>query len=195
MKMAGTEKQRSTEPRNTVTMGVTATQDSTSEWRELGAQVSGGHYVWIFTNLTSVAYVYSPSREAAVLEDVLAGFDGVLVSDFYGGYDAVPCRQQKCLIHLMRDINDELLKQPFDEELASIAREFGSLLREIVETVDRWGLKRHHLGKHRRAVKRFFGKVAAMPCSTESATALQRRIAKKPREVIYVPELRQCSLE
>jgi putative transposase len=43
-KSAGTEKQRSTEPRNTVTMGVTATQDSTSEWRELGAQVS--YYAW-----------------------------------------------------------------------------------------------------------------------------------------------------
>src|ERR1700750_2696952 len=39
MKLAGTEKRRSTEQKNTVTMGVTATQDSTSEWRELGAQV------------------------------------------------------------------------------------------------------------------------------------------------------------
>ena len=39
-KTAGTEKRRSTEQRNTVTMGVTATQDSTSEWRELGAQVT-----------------------------------------------------------------------------------------------------------------------------------------------------------
>jgi putative transposase len=33
-----TEKRRSTEQRNTVTMGVAATQDSTSEWRKLGAQ-------------------------------------------------------------------------------------------------------------------------------------------------------------
>jgi hypothetical protein len=40
MKMARTEKQRSTKQRNTVTMGVAATQDSTSEWRELGAQVT-----------------------------------------------------------------------------------------------------------------------------------------------------------
>ena len=40
MKVAGMEKRRSTEQRNTVTIGVAATQDSTSEWRELGAQVS-----------------------------------------------------------------------------------------------------------------------------------------------------------
>src|ERR1700748_3129294 len=37
--MAGMEKRRSTEQRNTVTMGVAATQGSTSEWREVGAQV------------------------------------------------------------------------------------------------------------------------------------------------------------
>jgi hypothetical protein len=30
---------KSTEPRNTVTMGVTATRNSTFEWREIGAQV------------------------------------------------------------------------------------------------------------------------------------------------------------
>ena len=106
-----------------------------------GVVYGGGHYVWIFTNLTSVAYVYSASREATVLEDVLAGFEGVLVSDFYAAYDGVPCRQQKCLIHLMRDVNEDLLKHPFDEELSFIARGFGSLLREIVETIDRWGLK------------------------------------------------------
>jgi hypothetical protein len=37
--MAGTEKRRSTKPRNTARMGLAATADSTSEWRELGAQV------------------------------------------------------------------------------------------------------------------------------------------------------------
>lgn len=41
MKLAGAEKRHSTEQRNTVTMRVTATQDSTSEWRELGAHVNG----------------------------------------------------------------------------------------------------------------------------------------------------------
>jgi Transposase IS66 family len=150
-----------------------------------GVVYGGGHYVWIFTNLISVAYVYSASREATVLEDVLAGFAGVLVSDFYGGYDRVPCRQQKCLIHLMRDINEDLLKHPFDEELSSIARGFGSLLREIVETIDRWGLKRHHLRKHRRAAERFLDQVASMSCSTEAAAALKKRIGKN-RDKLFI---------
>ncbi len=40
MGVAGTEKRRSTEPRNTVTIGVAATQDSTFDRREVGAQVT-----------------------------------------------------------------------------------------------------------------------------------------------------------
>ena len=127
-----------------------------------GVVFGGGHYVWIFANLTSVAYVYSPSREASMLDKVLAGFQGVLVSDFYGGYDAVPCQQQKCLIHLMRDINEDVLKHPFNDELTFIATRFGGLLREIVETIDRYGLKRRNLGKHKRAAERFLNDVAGL---------------------------------
>jgi hypothetical protein len=41
MEMAGTQKRCSTEQGNTVVMGVTATQDSTFDWRKVGAQVSG----------------------------------------------------------------------------------------------------------------------------------------------------------
>ncbi len=143
-----------------------------------GVVLGGGHYVWVFANMTSVAYVYSESRESAILEDLLEGFKGVLVSDFYAAYDSVPCPQQKCLIHLMRDINEDLNKNPFDEELKTIAGRFGVLLREIVETVDRYGLKARHLGKHRRSAEGFIEHVAGMNCATEVGRALQKRIEK-----------------
>ena len=79
----------------------------------------------------------------------------------------MPCQQQKCLIHLMRDINEDVLKHPFNEELTFIAKRFGTLLREIVDTIDRYGLKKRHLGKHKQSVARFFGDVAALQCTTE----------------------------
>ena len=60
------------------------------------------------------------------------------------------CPQQKCLIHLMRDMNQELLNNPFDAELQSITGPFGTLLRAIVATIDQHGLKRRYLGKHER---------------------------------------------
>jgi len=109
---------------------------------------------------------------------MLAGFNGVLVSDFYAGYDGMPCQQQKCLIHLIRDINEEVLKHPFNEELTFIAQRFGILLRQIVDTIDKYGLKKFHLGKHKRSADRFLVDVAALPCVTEAGAALKKRIEK-----------------
>jgi predicted RecB family nuclease len=143
-----------------------------------GVVRGGGHYVWVFTNLTTVGYVYSESREGTALASVLDGFRGVLVSDFYAAYDSALCPQQKCLIHLMRDINEDLHKNPFDEELKEIARRFGVLLREIVETIDMHGLKSRYLGKHKQTAERFIENVVAMKCTTEAGSALRKRIEK-----------------
>src|ERR1019366_4955048 len=85
---------------------------------------------------------------------------------------------QKCLVHLMRDINEDLHKNPFDEELKEIAKRFGMLLREIVGTIDEYGLKARHLGKHRKSASRFIELVVDMKCATEAALALKKRIEK-----------------
>ena len=77
-------------------------------------------YVWVFTNLHDVFYLYSKSREGTFLQEMLKDFKGVLVSDFFAAYDGLKCDQQKCLIHLMRDLNDNVLKHPYDEELKTI---------------------------------------------------------------------------
>jgi hypothetical protein len=143
-----------------------------------GVVIGGGHYVWVFTNLTTVAYVYAESRESTILDNVLNGFSGVLVSDFYAAYDSIPCAQQKCLIHLMRDINEDLHKNPFDEDLKEIARRFGALLRDIVETIDSHGLKARSLAKHKKAAVGFIEHVVAMNCEAEAGLALQKRIEK-----------------
>jgi hypothetical protein len=143
-----------------------------------GVVYGGGHYIWIFTNSRTVAYVYAPTREADVLRDVLQKFSGVLISDFYGAYEAIECQQQKCLIHLMRDINELVLKYPFNSELADITNRFGTLLRNIVESIDRWGLKARHLRKHKREADKVLSDVEAFKCSSEAAVGLRRRLCK-----------------
>ena len=77
-------------------------------------------FVWVFTNMEEVAYLYTETREGDFLPELLRDFKGVLVSDFYAAYDAMNCAQQKCLIHLMRDLNNDLLKDPFNEELKAL---------------------------------------------------------------------------
>lgn len=143
-----------------------------------GVVFGGGHYIWVFSTMSSVLYAHSPSRDGKILEDTLGQFNGVLISDFYGAYDSVDCPQQRCLIHLMRDINEDLVKHPFNEELSQIATQFGSLLRNIVETIDKAGLKKYYLRKHKKSVETFFNLMSEMKCLTDVALALQKRIGK-----------------
>jgi hypothetical protein len=138
----------------------------------------------VFTNLEEVAFVYSETREASTAQNVLRGFRGVLVSDFYAGYDSIDCGQQKCLIHLMRDVNEDLCKQPFNEEMQEIAREFAGLVKPMIESVDRFGLKAHHLRKHKHAVDRFYGALSKRDYETEVAAGYKKRFEKN-RDTLF----------
>jgi hypothetical protein len=146
---------------------------------ETEVNLQGGKgYVWIFANLEEVVYLYRPTREGDFLKEMLEDFHGVVVSDFYAAYDSLTCSQQKCLIHLMRDMNQELLNSPFDQELQSITRPFGALLRAIVTTVDEYGLKRRHLQRHKRDVDEFFASLAKQDFRSEAAETLRKRLIR-----------------
>jgi predicted RecB family nuclease len=135
-------------------------------------------YVWVFTSLEEVVFMYKPTREGDFLRETLKDFKGVLVSDFYASYDSLGCLQQKCLIHLIRDMNQELLNNPYDEELQSITEPFASLLRSIVATVDAHGLKRRYLECHAGEVTEFFRVLSVRSFRSEAAQTLQERLVK-----------------
>jgi predicted RecB family nuclease len=145
---------------------------------EVRLKGQGKGYVWVFTNLEEVIFMYRKTREGNFLTDLLKGFRGVLVSDFYAAYDSLDCPQQKCLIHLMRDLNNDIQASPWDEELKSLASAFGSLLREVVATIDRHGLKARHLGRHERDVTRFFDSVAGADYRSELADGYRGRMLR-----------------
>jgi hypothetical protein len=138
----------------------------------------GQAYVWVFTNMEEVVFLYRPSREGDFLHDLLKGFRGVLVTDFYAAYDSIDCPQQKCLVHLVRDFNEDILGNPWDEELKALGSAFGGLLRVVVATIDRHGLRRHHLGKHRREVERFYQTVSGQAYRSDAAESLRQRLLK-----------------
>jgi hypothetical protein len=135
-------------------------------------------YVWVMTSIDKVYYFYKPSREASFLQELLGSFSGVLVSDFYTGYDSLKCEQQKCLVHLVRDIDDDVMKNPLDAELKGMAQEFGILLRTIIQTVDSRGLKSRYLRKHKPAAHRFLKAVASTGFSSPLANKYKGRFDK-----------------
>jgi predicted RecB family nuclease len=119
------------------------------------------HYVWVFTDSRHVVFRLTATRETIVVRDLLEGYQGVLVTDFYAGYDALDCRQEKCWVHLIRDLNEDLWKFPFDEELQQFVAAVKNLMVPIIEAIDRWGLKARRLCRFKKEVDRFYGTVIA----------------------------------
>ena len=127
---------------------------------------------------------YAPSREGDLVHSLLKDFKGVLVSDFYTAYDSVDCPQQKCLIHLIRDMNDDLMKEPFNEEIKGLVGEFAVLLKRIIATVDRFGLKTRFLRTHKASVDRFFKHLAHQEYQTETALKCKARLERN-RQTLF----------
>jgi hypothetical protein len=135
-------------------------------------------YVWILTSLEEVVYIYTDTREGDMIQDLLRNFRGVLVTDFYTAYDGINCPQQKCLIHLMRDLNDDLLKYPFNEELKNIGREFTLLLKSIIETIDHFGLKTKFLRTYKPSVEDFYTQLSSHEYKNDIAIYYKERFDK-----------------
>ena len=76
--------------------------DETS-WRVAGKT----HWLWAFANGDLTYYLIDRSRgEAALRKFFIDEFQGTLVSDFWGAYNAVACAaRQGCLVHLLRDLH------------------------------------------------------------------------------------------
>jgi hypothetical protein len=82
------------------------------------------------------------------------------------------------LIHLIRDLNDEVLQHPYDEELKRFALSFAVLLKPMVDTIDRYGLKCRFLRKHLPAVDRFYRQISDAAPQSETAVKLKERLEK-----------------
>ncbi len=86
-------------------------------WRENG--VNG--YVWTCST-PGARYFARGSREGKMVDALLGDdFAGVLVSDFYAGYQHYPGVKQKCWAHLLRDVHDLRVAHPKDADVQAWA--------------------------------------------------------------------------
>lgn len=86
---------------------------------ESGWRVNGKtHWLWCFCTDDLTYYMIDRSRGSPALREFFTEqFDGTLVSDFWGAYNAVRSgAAQKCLAHLLRELkHTEKYKSPGDE--------------------------------------------------------------------------------
>jgi hypothetical protein len=75
-------------------------------------------------------------------------------------------------------MNEDLLGNGFDSEYKDMVQRFAHLLQQIVETVDKYGLKRRHFRKQRNDAVRFLKSGKRAHYSSPIATNYQERMAK-----------------
>ncbi len=104
-------------------------------WRENG--VNG--YIWELATggpTPVVVYAHDRSRAGAVMLGLLAGkFHGVLVCDFYCGYNPYTGRIQRCWVHFLRDLHDLGKANPGDEPVGEWIKGVKKLYRAGKEFV------------------------------------------------------------
>jgi predicted RecB family nuclease len=137
------------------------------------------HYVWILTDGRRVVFRMTATREITIIRELLADYGGVLVSDFYAGYDSVGCRQQKCLVHLIRDLNDDLWASPFDAEFEGFVLAVRDLLVPMIETVQGGVAKARQLAKFLPSVDTFYAShITGISYKTEVTQKYQKRFER-----------------
>jgi hypothetical protein len=70
------------------------------------------------------------------------------------------------------------MKNQLDEEFKQIMSEFGSLLRNIITTIDKYGLKQFYLKKHKKEVEKFYSDFIMRDYESDLVISYQKRFIK-----------------
>lgn len=159
-------------------------------WRENGQN----GFAWVFATPGEQGiryYEHDHSRGQAVVARILAPVEGqrstaCLISDFYCGYNDYPGPQQRCWVHLLRDLHELKEEHPSDDAVLSWARG----VRQLYDDAHAW-LNAHlhpadserravydHLLKQAVALGRQYAQVQEHPCH-----ALAQRLLRHQDEL------------
>jgi hypothetical protein len=77
-----------------------------------------------------------------------------------------------------------MFKEPFNNEYKELVAAVAALLKPIIETIDRFGLKTRFLRRHKTEVDRFFKWLSRRDYRSEIALKCQQRLEKN-RETLF----------
>lgn len=106
---------------------------------ETGAPVGReNQWLWALTSPLHTLFHLDESRGGQVIRDLLGEqFDGRLVSDFFSAYNRLPYKQQKCNVHLLREIKQTAAKNPAFAR-SPFARRLKRLVKQMLALKKRW---------------------------------------------------------
>jgi ABC-type Fe3+-citrate transport system substrate-binding protein len=81
-------------------------------------------------------------------------------------------------------MNDDLHCHLFDEEYKEIVREFSYLIKAIIDTIDKYGLLKKHLHKHKKEVAGYMSRLLSNKYKSQIAIQYQKKF-KKYQEKLF----------
>jgi transposase len=101
---------------------------------ETGWRVNGKtHWLWCFTSKTATIFTIERSRAGpVVLAFIKDCFDGVFVSDFWYAYNVLTCAKQKCLVHLLRELERVWKYKDSGGDWPAFSKKLKRLIRDAI---------------------------------------------------------------
>ena len=154
---------------------------------ETGWRVNGATYwLWCFASKDVTYYMIDRRRGSPALKRFFkTEFAGVLVTDFWGAYNAVACaRKQKCLPHLLRDLK----RTQHYHEPGGDWPTFSKALKRLIRDSIRLSKRRPELSpkafaSRRRRLDARLGELLARPWEQRHARRLVKRLRRHASEV------------
>lgn len=158
---------------------------------ETGAPINGANgWTWLFASRRIALYHIHPSRGGKVVQDVLGKtYDGILSSDFYGGYNrSIEAKaKQKCLEHLDRDLEKLMVKFPTDDPVSLWAkrlRDFFQEARALYDAYRAGTLTASQLTQQSEHFKQELPTFIRLQAKEPDIRRLSKRLAKHQNELL-----------
>ncbi len=155
---------------------------------ETGWRVNGKtHWLWCFTSHVATIFTVERSRAGpVVLEFIKECFSGVLVSDFWYAYNVLSCAKQKCLVHLLRDLERVWKSKDSSGDWPKFCKKLKRLIRDAIRLRKRME-ELDPTAYHRRCerIEKRLGLIIEHKWSNKEAKRLIKRL-KRHRNELFI---------
>jgi transposase len=162
---------------------------------ETGWRVNGKtHWLWCFTSKTATIFTIERSRGSpVVLKFIKECFDGVLVSDFWYAYNVLTCAKQKCLVHLLRELERVWKYKDSSGDWVKFSKKLKRLIRDAIRLRKRKDeLDEQVYNRRCERIERRLQLILEHNWSNKNAKRLLKRLRRHQKEVftfLYNPDV------
>ena len=159
-------------------------QSSSVNIDETGWRLDGKScWLWAFTNDSFTIYEVNASRgHQVVLQQLGEDYAGTVISDFYTAYNPLPYRQQKCLVHLLRELSK--CAPGNTEEYAAFRKKLTRLLRDSLRLKQRvFDLPQDVFDRQLKRIHQRLAKLAGATYETDDCQRLAKRLTRHAHQL------------